>query len=220
MEPSKSARILLVGGEKGGSAKTTTAVNLAVMLARDGRDVLLVDTDPQQTAMSWQAIRNDAHIEPRITCVQLAGIGLRDELDNLANRFQEIIIDAGGRDSIELRTAMTCAHIMVSPVQLSSFDLWTLQRLEHLAKQAEPYNRNLRVLVMLSRAPTNQSQAEYDSAVELISDFSKLTLLKTIARERVAYRRSAGSGMGVIEYEPRDEKAIEELKSLYEEVYQ
>ena len=216
----QSARIVLIGGEKGGSAKTTCAINLAVMLGKEGKDVLLVDTDPQQTAMSWQAFRTEQQIEPRITCKQLAGVGLGNELDNLAGQFDEIIIDAGGRDSIELRTAMTRAHIMVSPVQLSSFDLWTLRRLEYLAEQVEPVNPHLQVYVMLSRAPINQSQAEYDDAVKVISDFSKLSLLKSVMRERVAYRRSAGMGLSVVEYTPRDEKAIEEVNSLYKEVYQ
>ena len=41
--------IILVGGEKGGTGKSTIATNLAIMLMRSGRDVLVVDADDQET---------------------------------------------------------------------------------------------------------------------------------------------------------------------------
>ena len=43
-------RIILVGGEKGGTGKTTIATNLAVMRAAADRDVVFIDTDPQGSA--------------------------------------------------------------------------------------------------------------------------------------------------------------------------
>ena len=57
--------IILIGGEKGGTGKTTLAVNIAAARARDGHDVLLVDTDPQGSASYWAAAREEAGIEPR-----------------------------------------------------------------------------------------------------------------------------------------------------------
>ena len=45
--------IVLIGGEKGGTGKTTVATALAVMHALGGRDVLLVDTDKQGSATTW-----------------------------------------------------------------------------------------------------------------------------------------------------------------------
>jgi len=68
--------IVLFGGEKGGTGKTTLATNMAAMLALKGRDVLLLDTDRQGTASFWATIREDTEIEPRIPCVQKFGKGL------------------------------------------------------------------------------------------------------------------------------------------------
>ena len=51
--------IILVGGEKGGTGKTTIATNLAARLKDPGADVLLVDTDKQGSASSWAAMREE-----------------------------------------------------------------------------------------------------------------------------------------------------------------
>ena len=51
-------RTLAVSNHKGGSGKTTTAVNLAACLAERGRRVLLVDLDPQASATLWCGVRD------------------------------------------------------------------------------------------------------------------------------------------------------------------
>ena len=101
--------IILVGGEKGGTGKTTIVTNLAALRAMAGRDVLLVDTDPQGSASYWTTSRDEDAIKPRVACIQKFGKGLQVEVKDLASRYQDIIIDAGGRDSVELRAAMVVA---------------------------------------------------------------------------------------------------------------
>ena len=98
--------IILIGGEKGGTGKTTIATNLAAMRALAGRDVLLIDTDPQGSANYWVQSRDEEKITPRVACIQKFGKGLPAEVKDLAHRYQDIIIDAGGRDSVELRSAL------------------------------------------------------------------------------------------------------------------
>lgn len=219
MSDSKKGRIVLVGGEKGGPGKTTVAVNLAVARALDGHDVLLVDTDPQGSASDWICARDDGGHQPRIASVQKFGKGLARELEDLATRYGDIIVDAGGRDSVELRAAMTKADIMVAPVQASSFDLWTLRRLDELVRQAQGFNEALKVLVVISRASTNASVTDTRAAADLVAEYETFSLARQAVRERIAFRRSAGQGMGVLEYQPTDEKAIIEINSLYKEIY-
>lgn len=66
------------------------------------------------------------------------------DIQDLAKRYQDIIIDAGGRDSVELRMSMVVANVMVVPVQAGQFDIWTLGRMSDLVEQAKSFNPNLR----------------------------------------------------------------------------
>ena len=102
--------IILIGGEKGGTGKTTLAVNLAALRALQGRDVLLIDTDVQASASYWAQSRDEAQTRPRIACIQKFGKGLPTEVRDLARRYQDLIIDAGGRDSVELRSSLVVAE--------------------------------------------------------------------------------------------------------------
>ena len=61
--------MILSGSLKGGSGKTTLAVNLAVMRVRAGHSVLLVDADPQESASMWASVRSENHDLPAIVCV-------------------------------------------------------------------------------------------------------------------------------------------------------
>jgi len=213
------ARIVLVGGEKGGTGKTTLATNLAAMRAAATGDLLLIDTDTQGSADGWCTTRTDSGVVPQVFCVQKFGKGLANELDGLAKRYRDIIVDAGGRDSIELRAALTRADVLLSPIQASQFDLWTLQALDNLIQQASGFNPRLRSLLVISRAPTNPSQADAQHAAELVADYRTFDLTKAIVKDRKVYRSAAAAGQGVVEFAGAHDRATDEMLALYEEVY-
>jgi chromosome partitioning protein len=208
--------IILIGGEKGGTGKTTLATNLAALRALAGRDVLLVDTDIQASASFWSQTRDEASIRPRVACIQKFGKGLQAEVQDLARRYQDIVIDAGGRDSVELRAALVVAQRSFIPIQPSQFDIWTLGRMDELVKTAEGFNPNLHAWVVISRVSTNPSVTEGTEAQEILADFEHLRLSKAIIRDRIAYRKAARDGMCVADADP---KAVEEVKALFDEVF-
>jgi len=209
--------ILLLGGEKGGTGKTTLAVNLAVMLSRTGRDVLLVDTDKQGSCNFWSSIRSESGVLPRIPCVQSFGKGLAKNLLDLASRYEVIIVDAGGRDSLELRYSLGVANKVVIPCQPTQFDLVTLTQMDSLVGQAQTLNPLLVASVVLNRASTNPSVSDAEEAKDLISGFNHLNLINCILRERVSYQRSVREGLSVVEVPQPDRKAVTEINTLYEE---
>lgn len=211
--------IILIGGEKGGTGKTTIATNLAAMRALAGRDVLIIDTDPQGSANYWAQSRDEENVIPRVACIQKFGKGLPKEVQDLAHRYQDIIIDAGGRDSIELRSALVVAQKAYVPIQPSQFDIWTLGQMDDLVEIAKAFNPDLQAKVIISRSSTNPSVHESDDTGKLLTDFLNLDLANVTIRDRIAYRKAAKDGLAVSELKPKDSKAVEEMEALYKEVF-
>ena len=211
--------IILIGGEKGGTGKTTIATNLAAMRAVAGRDVLLIDTDPQGSANYWAQSRDDENITPRVACIQKFGKGLPKEVQDLAHRYQDIIIDAGGRDSIELRSALVVVEKAFIPIQPSQFDIWTLNQMDELVETAKSFNPDIQAKVIISRSSTNPSVHESDDTGKLLNDFENLDLADITIRDRIAYRKAAKDGLAVVELKPKDPKAVLEMENLYKEVF-
>lgn len=220
--------ILLVAGEKGGTGKSTIAVNLAAFMKQEGRDVLLVDTDTQPSAAMWAATRGDSElaIAHPITCVQLKG-KISQELYDLAGRCEILVADAGGRDSIELRFAAAVATQVIFPVRPGQFDSWTLGKLDKLVEEIKQIaNPALKAKLVISCASPNMMIQEAQEMREYIKNegYEHLSLAETVIHERISYRKAIRDGLGVVEwFDPktrkRDQKAVEEIHALYQEIF-
>ena len=211
--------VILIGGEKGGPGKTTIATNIAAMRTEKSNDLLLIDTDKQPTASYWCSLREDHHVSPRVANIQKFDKTVRTETLELKTKYEDIVIDAGGRDSPELRGALLVAEKAIFPLRPSQFDLWTLGRMNTLVETAQEFNECLQAFIVINQASPNPAVKEVQEARDLISEFANIRLLKTILCERIVYRRAAIQGMAVTEYKPEDSKAIEEITHLYEEVF-
>ncbi len=201
--------IILVGGEKGGTGKSTIATTLAAMRAHRGHDVLLIDADPQGSATNWATARSDRDVV-RLTCVSKQGPSFRKDVLDLSTRYEDIIIDAGGRDSKELRAAMVVAERLYVPVQPSSADVWTLDTMEQLVDQALAYG-DLDAFVVLSRAYTDRRIPETSGVIDLLGEYQLLQWSQVALGERVDYRRSFGLGLSAEELNPVSKAASETL---------
>lgn len=211
--------IILVGGEKGGTGKTTIATNLATLRARAGRDVLLIDTDAQGSAAMWAQVRAEEGARPTITCVQVHGKGVAAEVRKLAPRFDDVVIDSGGRDSIELRQAMLVANVMVIPARPSQFDLHGIVATDRVVSDAKGFNASLRALVVINCATAHATSTDALDMAAVIRDIPGLTLARSVIKDRVSFRRAARDGLCVAEYLPQDNSAIDEMEQLYRETF-
>ena len=221
--------IILVGGEKGGTGKSTIATNIATMRTIKGIDTLLFDIDPQKTSTFWASRRDENNIHPRIASCQKildsrilnAGIVIRNELKALMSKYEDIIVDAGGAASEVLRAAMTMADVLVLPLMPSSFDIWTLGTVNNLISEVKHTNPKIIAKVVYNKvAPHPQTaKSEMEESNEILSDFDSIKRFDTILIYRVAIRRSQSKGQAIVEYKPLDDKANEEINSLYREVF-
>jgi chromosome partitioning protein len=207
--------IILIGSQKGGCGKSTTAVNMSAELAGRGHDVVLVDADRQCTSANWAMDRVENPVLAKVHCIQKYE-NIRDTLLDLDQRYEYVIVDAAGRDSRELRTGMTAAHILIVPFRPSQPDLNTLPNMQEIIIQAKDLNPDLKVYGLITMAPTNPIIHEEADARECLIDYPEIKLLATMIRDRKVYRDAMSDGLSVVEMD--NPKAKAEIKKLIEEI--
>ena len=210
--------IIIAGGIKGGSGKTTVATNLAVIRAGQGSDVLLVDADDQETATDFTNLRNErGEGAAQYTGIKLTGAAVRTEILRLAPKYQDIIIDTGGRDTTSQRAALSVADVLLVPFVPRSFDVWTLEKVGELVQEMRTVNPKLRAFTFLNRAdPRGQDN---DDASQVLRDCEALEFIDTPLGSRKAFSNAAAQGMAVTELRPPDPKATDEMMILSNYVF-
>jgi len=207
--------IVTVGNTKGGVGKTTIAVNLAIARALSGREVWLIDGDRQGTAQTAISIRAEAGHAPGIACATYPdGPTLRAQVQQQAAKFDDIIIDAGGRDSTALRAALVLSDVLLIPFQPRSYDVWALNDIAALVDEARSVRDGLRCYAVLNCADPGEHSTDNAEAAAAVGDVPQFVYLPTPLRRRKAFANAAGAGLSVLELKPQDAKASDEIKAL------
>ena len=211
--------IIVVGGIKGGSGKTTISTHLAILRAQQGKDVLLIDADDQETSFDFSSLRSslDENL-PEYTCIKLTGKAIRSEIMKMKNKYDDIVIDAGGRDTINQRAALSTADKVIVPFVPRSFDLWTLEAVASIVNEIKQINPSLMSYTFLNRADSRG----YDNqeAQEMMRENENLETYSSVICNRKAFGNAAAEGKAVNELKIIDKKAEQEIKNLYKCVFE
>ena len=214
--------LLLLANEKGGVGKTTIAVNIAAMCVLAGKEVLLIDTDRQESASAWAGVRHESGHVPAVTCLAKTGkVGY--DLVKLKDKFDVIVVDAGGRDSIEMRQAMAVCDLALIPIKPAQFDVWSLSRMSQLVDDIkEQTGAPVNARAFINGASSNPSVRETAEVKEALKDYvEQFPTLESVITERIVFRKAAREGQGVLELPSSlsDPKANLELMALYKEIF-
>lgn len=210
--------IVIVGCNKGGAAKTTTAINITVGLAMQGKDICLVDADAQRSASRWYAEREANNLEPKITLIEKRD-NISQTLKLLDSKFDFVIVDVAGRNSKELITGGTVADLIIAPHQCSQLDLDTLIELQTQVEAIRNLNPTLQVFCYQTMATTNPILKEKERVefIGFVSEFNDFKILNAVGHYRKVYRDVMSEGKSVLE--TNNEQAKSEIKYLIEEVF-
>jgi chromosome partitioning protein len=212
--------IILIGGTKGGTGKTTIATHLAIMRAAEGKDLLLVDADDQETASDFSLLRNEnMDGSAGFTCVKLTGKAVRTEVNRQIDKYDDIVIDCGGRDTTSLRAAITVADLVLVPFIPRSFDIWTIDKVSDLIEDGQAaLNPELKAYTFLNR--TDPRGSDNKDAADILRENTIMGFLDAPIVNRKAFGNAAADGLAVTELRAKDVKAIGEIGALYGKVFQ
>ena len=194
--------------QKGGTGKTSTAINLAVEALAYGLEVVIVDLDPQVSACDWKDIRGEdrppivasvpvPHVERTLKAAKENGAGL-------------VIIDTAGRTDTAAAEAAKHADLVYVPLQPSLIDLRTLSATLGIIDTARS-RRPVPKVAIMTRVKAIGSRHE-DTAGWLAAN--GIEVCPVTLGERVVYQDAYASGQGVAEAEPNG-KAAQEIRDLY-----
>jgi chromosome partitioning protein len=197
--------------QKGGVGKTTLAVHIADSLARRNKRVLLIDADPQGSALDWAASRAG---EPLFPVAGLPLATIHKELPGLSRGYDYVIIDGPPRVYDVARSAIMGSDVILIPVQPSPYDVWAAKEIVDLIKDATVYKPHLKSAFVINRKITNTALGR--DVVEALATYP-IPVLKTAICQRIALAESAAQGQTVFETSPAN-PASKELTNLVKEL--
>ncbi len=206
--------IIGVLNQKGGVGKTTIAVNLAATLAMTGSRVLLVDADPQGSAMAWSSARE---ADPLFPVVSMAKPTLHRDLPEIAKDYEVVVIDGAPRVNELGRAAILASDVVLIPVQPSPYDIWAAADTVALIREAQQFKPALKGVFAINRKIANTAIGR--DVVAALEGFEDIPVLPSALHQRVIYAESAGQGLSVIEMAPHGE-AAREIAQLVAQVFQ
>jgi chromosome partitioning protein len=204
-------KVIAILNQKGGVGKTTLAVHIATALARHSRSVLLLDADPQGSALDWAAAR---HGESLFPVVGLPKSSIHKELPALTSNYDVVIIDGPPRVYDVARSAIMASDLVLVPVQPSPYDVWAAKEIIDLLNEATVYKPSLQKAFVINRKIVNTAIGR--DVAEALSEYP-IPVLKTAVCQRVAFAESATQGLTVYELDP-DMLAAQEMNHLASEV--
>jgi len=196
-------RVLSIISTKGGTGKTTLALNLAVSFREARKSVVVLDLDPQATATAWSDARQDGDSLSVLSCqhgrlpavLQAAREGGADL----------VIIDTAPHSEAAALAAAKAADLILMPLRPEIFDLRAIANTVEMIQVAKK-----QPVAVLNAVPVRGPKVA--EARGALAEMQLETAPMTIGN-RAAFGYAAIASQGVEEYEP-DGVASVEIKAL------
>ncbi|RYD77475.1 MAG: chromosome partitioning protein ParA, partial [Verrucomicrobiaceae bacterium] len=94
------------------------------------------------------------------TAVKITGSELNANVARLAKKYDDVVIDTGGRDTVSQRSALSVSQVYLVPFAPRSLDIWTLRKVEALIAEMTPFNPGLLCLTFINKADARGTYKE------------------------------------------------------------
>jgi chromosome partitioning protein len=197
---------MIVGvlNQKGGCGKSTLAVNMAAVYAQQRLRVLLVDADPQGSAMAWSAARI---LPPLFPVIGGAKPTLHKDMPELSRDYHVTVIDGAPRANELARSAIMASDMVLIPIQPSPYDVWASAEIVQLVREAQQFREDdLKVAFVVNRKIANTAIGR--DVANALAEFD-VPVLPVAVHQRVLFAESAAQGLAVFEAGPNSDAARE-----------
>jgi chromosome partitioning protein len=205
--------VIALVNQKGGCAKSTTAVHLAYWLLHKQRNVVLVDADAQRSSSIWLE-----SLEDPIPCeVAQTSEALLERIPQLAEDYDDLIVDGPAGLSDATKAIVLCADLAIIPCQPTGVDLRSAADAIRLIRQAQTARNGVPgAAVFLSRAVKGTRLK--DEAMGHLDSLG-VPILKTVIHQRQAIADTFGQAATVWELLGKASvEAAEEFDQLFQEI--
>lgn len=205
--------IISVLNQKGGTGKTTLAVNIAREYTIRTMKTLLVDSDSQGSALRWHERSGGELID--LTCLPVST--LDKDVIKFKDRYERIIIDGVPRVSPLTIAAIKAANLILIPVQPSPYDIWATEDLVRNVKdRIEMTEGKTKAAFVVSRRIKGTNIGK--EIVEQLNAYG-LPVMLNGTYQRVEYATTVEKGHTVIEHNMEGAKEICALVNEIEGFY-
>lgn len=195
-------QVIVIASQKGGAGKTTLAIHLAAQASKTRR-VLVMDLDPQGSAMEWANRRGEK--TPDVMAAHPATI--QKEIDRAkVDGYELVVLDTAPHADHAALQAARAADLVVIPCRPATFDIAAISATLDLCKLA-----NKKAVIVLNAAPIRSRVVE--EAAEAITEKGG-SVSHIVIRQRVAFQHCLIDGRTAGEFEPDGAAANEVAKLL------
>lgn len=204
------ALVLGIASTKGGSGKTTLAINIARAIQVEGRQVQVIDTDPQRTATRWGERQPEGyelpvrHVEDAPTAVSL-----QSRLMLLQEESEVAVVDGSPKKDGSTAAVIRASHAVIIPVQPTPADTWAARPVIEMVNRT-----NTPAALVISRQIVGTNLA--DAVSESLDEYD-IPVLENRVSQRVAYAETMVDGITVMDRSGAT-KARNEIRGIATEV--
>lgn len=205
-------KVIALLSQKGGSGKTTVAMQLAAGLVLAGYQVVVADLDPQESALRWaDAAAAGTPFPAEVLQLRGSADEMRSNLQAASNRADFIVLDCPPSiEHVHTTSALALCDLALVPVVPSPTDLWATRGMEKLILHRMSEHTRLRAALLPNRV---MRTALAGDVLEVLRDFA-LPVLDVMLSQRSAYAQSAVQGASVYELGRAALPAQEEVDRL------